>query len=183
MSSVLLYIKKTYILASNASSFFLVAGVIWPSSGTGCSFPLLLLLLVVGSLELKHEIAVVPCPHVRACCPEVGSHGSSAGRAQGWLVEGPCFQEKHVRGGMAKVSRVKGQVLRSAPRWAVWPTDRQPTHIAYSVTGQRARLSPAASAEQIVAVGYCSLSWTPRPLCWQQKGWVFMGCSPLWGSP
>lgn len=62
MSSVLLYIKKMYILSPNASSFFLVADVIWPSSGTGCRFPFSLLLLLVGSLELKHEIAVVPRP-------------------------------------------------------------------------------------------------------------------------
>lgn len=78
---------------------------------------------------------------------------------------------------------MKGQVLGSAPRWAVWPTDRQPTRITYSVTGQRARLTPVASAEQIVAVGYSSLSWTPCPLGRQQKGWMFMGWPPLWGSP
>lgn len=120
MSSVLLYIKKMYILASNASSFFLVAGAIWPSSGTGCSFPFLLMLVLVGSLEPKHEITVVPCPHIPARCPEVGSHGSSLGRAHcrtwGCLVEGLCFQEKHMGGGRGWGERSEGSGAQVSPK-------------------------------------------------------------------
>lgn len=87
-----------------------------------------------------------------------------------------------MRGGVGRGEPGEGSVLRSAPRWAVWPTDKQPTRITYRVTGLRARLSPVASAEQIVAEAYCSLSWTPCPLCQQQKGWMFLGCPPLWGG-
>lgn len=103
MSSVPLYIKKMYILAPSASSFFLVAGVIWPSSGTGCSFPFSLLLLLVGSLELKHEIMVVLCPHVHTRCPELGSHSSGVGRAHtghGAASWRDCVSRKNTRGGM-----------------------------------------------------------------------------------
>lgn len=110
-------------------------------------------------------------------------HGEGTQQDVGLACGGTVFPGKtHEGRDGLRWAGVKGQVLRSATRWAVWPTDRQPTRITYSATGWRARLSPVASADQIVAVGYYSLSWTSCPLCWQQKGWVFMGCPPLWGG-
>lgn len=77
---------------------------------------------------------------------------------------------------------MKGQVLRAAPRWAAWPTDRQPARITYSVTGQGARLSPVASAEQIVAVDIAvCLHPVPSVPAAERSG--VHGVSPLGGSP
>lgn len=76
---------------------------------------------------------------------------------------------------------MKGQVLGAAPRWAVWPTDRQATRITYSVTGQGARLSPVASAGQIAAVD-TAVCPAPRALC---AGSRKVGCSqgvPCFGA-